>query len=97
MQGKLAKATESTGGVKLIWSTRLRTAAGRAHWNRLRGTGSKDQHHLEIELSTKIITDEGFFPEIILWVGVLGCLLRGMFSLAFVLADGSEIEGYFGS
>lgn len=57
MEGKLANATESTGGVNLLWSTRLRTAAGRAHWTRQRGM--KDQHNLQIELSTKIITDEG--------------------------------------
>ena len=57
MQGKLAKATELTGGVKLIWSTRLRTAAGRAYWTRQKGM--KDQHNLQIELSTRIITDEG--------------------------------------
>jgi hypothetical protein len=60
MQGELAKATESTGGVKLVWSTRLRTAAGKAHWIRQKGT--KDQHNLQIELSTKIITDEGTIP-----------------------------------
>jgi SprT-like family len=61
MEGKLAASTATTGGVKLVWSTRLRTAAGRAHWIRTKGTkdGINKQHDLKIELSTKIITDEG--------------------------------------
>ena len=57
MKGQLATATKVTGGVKLVWSTRLRTAAGRAHWTRHRGV--EGQHNLQIELSTKIITNEG--------------------------------------
>lgn len=57
MDGKLGFATETTGGVKLVWSTRLRSAAGRAHWTRQKGR--KDEHNLQIELSTKLITDEG--------------------------------------
>jgi hypothetical protein len=63
MEGKLAASTATTGGVKLVWSTRLRTAAGRAHWTHARGNkadGDKGkQHDLKIELSTKIITDKG--------------------------------------
>lgn len=63
MGGELSASTETTGGVKLIWSTRLRTAAGRAHWTRVKsrplGDQTKDQHNLKIELSTKIITSEG--------------------------------------
>ena len=64
MAGKLSGATATTGGVKLEWSTRLRTAAGRAHWSlaKLRPSGQTvDQHNLKIELSTKIITSEGPF------------------------------------
>jgi predicted SprT family Zn-dependent metalloprotease len=59
MSGKLAAATTSTGGIKLIWSTKLRTAAGRAHWTRVkRPLGGQGQHDLKIELSTRIITSE---------------------------------------
>jgi hypothetical protein len=63
MGGKLAASTSATGGVKLEWSTRLRTAAGRAHWSRARSRSlgqTEEQHNLKIELSTKIITSEGF-------------------------------------
>ena|SRR5271156_3544885 len=60
MDGKLGQATGATGGVKLVWSTRFRTCAGRAHWKNVKdrnaGT-SKD--HLEITLSTRLLTDEG--------------------------------------
>jgi predicted SprT family Zn-dependent metalloprotease len=62
MEGKLAASTTRTGGVKLVWSTRLRTAAGRAHWTRANSrplSEMEDQHNLKIELSAKIITSEG--------------------------------------
>jgi len=62
MGGKLASSTMTTGGVKLEWSTRLRTAAGRAHWIRVKSRPlgeTEEQHNLKIELSTKIITNEG--------------------------------------
>jgi predicted metal-dependent hydrolase len=59
MSGKLAAATISTGGLKLIWSTKLRTAAGRAHWTHVkRPLGGQEQHDLKIELSTRLITSE---------------------------------------
>jgi len=59
MSGKLSTATASTGGLKLIWSTKLRTAAGRAHWTRVkRPLGTEEQHDVKIELSTRIITSE---------------------------------------
>jgi len=62
MGGKLSASTSTTGGVKLEWSTRLRTAAGRAHWSRAQSPPlgqAEEQHNLKIELSTKIITSEG--------------------------------------
>jgi len=65
MGGKLSASTSATGGVKLEWSSRLRTAAGRAHWNRVKSRPlgeTPEQHNLKIELSTKIITSEGFIP-----------------------------------
>jgi len=60
MGGKLSAATASTGGVHLIWSSKLRTAAGKAHWNRVKQPMGDDlnQHHLKIELSPKLITSE---------------------------------------
>ena len=65
MGGKLSASTTTTGGVKLEWSTRLRTAAGRANWTRVKSRPLadeiKDQHNLKIELSTKIITTEGTY------------------------------------
>jgi hypothetical protein len=65
MGGQLSASTSTTGGVKLEWSTRLRTAAGRAHWSRMKSSPlgkteqTEEQHNLKIELSTKIITSEG--------------------------------------
>lgn len=61
MRGKLATATSTTGGIKLEWSTRLRTAAGKAHWTRVKcpSDRNEEQHNLKIELSSKIITNEG--------------------------------------
>jgi hypothetical protein len=63
MSGKLYLSTANSGGIKIEWSSRLRTCAGRAHWTKVKSrpldTGPpKDQHTLKIELSTKIITDE---------------------------------------
>jgi hypothetical protein len=63
MGGRLSTSTASTGGVRMEWSSRLRTYAGRAHWTKVRSrpldtAPDKDQHNLRIELSTKIITDE---------------------------------------
>jgi hypothetical protein len=68
MGGELSTSTTTTGGVKLMWSTRLRTAAGRAHWTKIKshplGDQAKDQHNLKIELSTKIITNERISSDI---------------------------------
>jgi len=60
MGGKLSAATASTGGIRLIWSSKLRTAAGKAHWNRVQLPmgEERNQHHLKIELSPKLITSE---------------------------------------
>jgi SprT-like family len=62
MGNRLSAGTVTTGGIKLEWSTRLRSAAGRAHWSRVKlrpVNVTEDQHNLKIELSSKIITDEG--------------------------------------
>ena len=62
MEGKLAASTAKTSGVKLIWSGRLRSTAGNAHWKPTRGIAPHngvEQHNLSIKLSPSIITDEG--------------------------------------
>lgn len=60
---------EPTGGIKIVWSKKLSTTAGRANWRR-EGLRSKDadgtlstllsyHHHASIELAEKVIDDEG--------------------------------------
>lgn len=67
--GKIGELTESTGGVKIVWSNTLKTTAGRANWKREAiitkqtadsGTAGVKQyrHHSSIELSEKVIDDE---------------------------------------
>jgi predicted SprT family Zn-dependent metalloprotease len=64
-QGKVAQLSESTGGVRLVWTKTLNTTAGRANWRRetLRTPGAeasetKHKHHVWIELAEKVIDDE---------------------------------------
>jgi len=67
-QGQVAKLSESTGGVKLIWSKKLNTTAGRANWKRETiksslttqpsGMAITYRHHASIELAEKVIDDE---------------------------------------
>ncbi|EHK23218.1 uncharacterized protein TRIVIDRAFT_16124, partial [Trichoderma virens Gv29-8] len=67
--GKIAELTQSTGGVKIVWSNTLKTTAGRANWKREtvvpKHTGDSAnvdvkqyRHHSSIELSEKVIDDE---------------------------------------
>ncbi|KAH0489108.1 hypothetical protein TgHK011_010187 [Trichoderma gracile] len=67
--GKIGELTESTGGVKIVWSNTLKTTAGRANWKRETvvskhtsdsgAAGEKQyRHHSSIELSEKVIDDE---------------------------------------
>ncbi|KAL8694012.1 MAG: hypothetical protein Q9218_001250 [Villophora microphyllina] len=65
--GQIAKLTESTGGVRFVWSKTLQSTAGRAKWRR-EAIRSKDadgtvsstcyRHHASIELAEKVIDDE---------------------------------------
>ncbi|KAK4160130.1 SprT-like family-domain-containing protein [Cladorrhinum sp. PSN259] len=58
--GQLASLSASTGGIRLIWTNKLSTTAGRANWKRTKSSSSSSsvtQHHASIELSTKIISD----------------------------------------
>ncbi|KAK1999651.1 hypothetical protein LX36DRAFT_468555 [Colletotrichum falcatum] len=66
-QGKLQALAESTGGIKINWSAKLNTTAGRANWRREKirsklpdGTEESmtDRHHASIELAEKVIDDE---------------------------------------
>ncbi|KAL6898728.1 SprT-like family domain-containing protein [Trichoderma evansii] len=67
--GKIGELTESTGGVKIVWSKTLKTTAGRASWKRetVSSKQTKDgvsvdvkqyRHHSSIELAEKVIDDE---------------------------------------
>jgi predicted SprT family Zn-dependent metalloprotease len=68
-QGKIGELTESTGGVKIVWSKTLKTTAGRANWKRetviskqTRDIASMEakqyRHYSSIELAEKVIDDE---------------------------------------
>ena len=66
-EGRVGALAESVGGVKIIWSKKLNSTAGRANWKRetlvsrdTEGTSTKVyRHHASIELAEKIIDDEG--------------------------------------
>ena len=71
--GRIAGMSKSTGGVKLIWSKKLISTAGRAHWKRTipkiekmcNDTDEVEQHHVSIELAEKVIDDEGRLKNVI--------------------------------
>ena len=66
MDGKLARATSHTGGVKLVWNTRFRTCAGQACWKQVKDRNAGTcKDHLEIKLSTRLVTDERAFSSIL--------------------------------
>lgn len=65
--GKIQAMAASTGGVKIDWSVRLNTTAGRAHWRRrarplceITGPDGEPEyeHFARIELSTKVLTSK---------------------------------------
>lgn len=66
-QGRLSELAEKTGGIKLSWTNKLNTTAGRANWKREtirtnNPVGSeasvKHRHHASIELAEKVIDNE---------------------------------------
>jgi predicted SprT family Zn-dependent metalloprotease len=64
-QGKLAELAASTGGVKINWTNKLNTSAGRAHWKRETIRSRPDTqgqpghiHHASIDVAEKVIDDE---------------------------------------
>jgi predicted SprT family Zn-dependent metalloprotease len=65
--GQLSELAETTGGIKLRWTNKLNTTAGRANWKRetvrtRNPDGSEasvqHRHHASIELAEKVIDDE---------------------------------------
>jgi hypothetical protein len=73
--GKITSLASSTGGIRIVWSNKLQSTAGRAHWKGdaisvETGTGDgggtrlekkEYRHHATIELAEKVIDDEGMF------------------------------------
>lgn len=65
-EGQIAKLSESTGGIRIDWSNRLLSTAGRANWRKEcikkqlpNGTVEKTYKHTAyIELATKVIDNE---------------------------------------
>ena len=66
--GQVNSMAESTGGIRVIWSKKLNSTAGRANWKRegirtrnAEGvtTTTSYRHHASIELAEKVIDDEG--------------------------------------
>ncbi|MCJ1381900.1 hypothetical protein MMC17_005012 [Xylographa soralifera] len=65
--GQVASLAAATGGIRIIWSKKLNSTAGRANWKReairtknVDGTTSSTtyRHHASIELAEKVIDDE---------------------------------------
>lgn len=65
-EGKLSELSAGTGGIRIEWSNKLNTTAGRANWKRetIKSKGQDEEapsvryrHHAFIELSTKVIDD----------------------------------------
>jgi predicted SprT family Zn-dependent metalloprotease len=69
--GKIGLMSQSTGGIKLIWTKKLNSTAGRANWRRegirLRNADADNvadqvtttyRHHASIELAEKVIDDD---------------------------------------
>ncbi|PHH58544.1 hypothetical protein CDD81_5430 [Ophiocordyceps australis] len=65
-KGEIARMTQLTGGVKVIWTKSLNTTAGRANWRQETGQSRlvdgaaklEQRHHASIELAEKVINDE---------------------------------------
>ncbi|KAI1862426.1 hypothetical protein JX265_009140 [Neoarthrinium moseri] len=68
--GELSKLTALTGGVRIVWSTTLKSTAGRAHWKCKEVTKTTQQadgalksvkerrHEAKIELASKVLSNE---------------------------------------
>ena len=71
--GLIADLTRTTGGVKLIWSKKLLSTAGRAHWKRIKpkienncgDVTTSEQHYASIELAEKVIDNDNRLKNVI--------------------------------
>jgi hypothetical protein len=65
-EGKIAELSLTTGGIKIEWSKKLNSTAGRANWKRQVTTkkhsdgtiDNEQKHYASIELAEKVIDDE---------------------------------------
>lgn len=67
--GKISELSAATGGIRIDWTNKLNTTAGRANWKRETikrkdgetgaVTSVRYKHHASIELAEKVIDDEG--------------------------------------
>lgn len=67
--GRISELSAETGGIRVEWTNRLNTTAGRANWRRETtrrsggGAGAAAaatyRHHASVELAEKVIDDEG--------------------------------------
>lgn len=67
--GKISELSAATGGIRIDWTNKLNTTAGRANWKREtikrkdgdtgEVTSVRYKHHASIELAEKVIDDEG--------------------------------------
>lgn len=80
--GQIGSLALSAGGIRIVWSNKLQSTAGRAHWRRevvfsgpLEGPRVKTgyRHHAKIELAEKIIDDEGKRMFTFGWLQCRGC------------------------
>jgi len=66
--GQIASKTALGGGVKITWSKKLKTTAGRASWEKINKPVTRQlvtyRHIASIELSEKVIDDEGMCTSI---------------------------------
>jgi SprT-like family len=64
--GAIALLTQPTGGIKVFWSSRLRSTAGRAHTQRKTSREPGDiRYYASIELSAKVLDDNGTSPRLL--------------------------------
>jgi len=62
--GEIARLAASTGGVKIVWSKKLNSTAGRANWRKetaRKGEEVRVRHEASVELAEKVIDCEGAF------------------------------------
>ena len=78
--GQVALLAAATGGIRIVWSKKLNSTAGRANWKReairtknidLTAPSTTYYHHAFIELAEKVIDDEGNFTSPYMFVHTL--------------------------